>query len=112
MNELHELKEMLCKELKEYGSKGELSAGSLATIDTLAHAVKNLDKIIENYDDGYSGNYPYDYRRSYRRDSMGRYTRGYSRDGDFAHELRELMKDAPNEEVKAKLRKLVEQVDM
>ena len=110
MHELHELKELLCKELKEYGSKGELSAGSLATIDTLAHAVKNLDKIIDKYDeDGYSGYYPYD--RSYRRDSMGRYSRGYSRDGDFAHELRELMKDAPNEEVKAKLRKLIEHVE-
>lgn len=78
MNELHELKEMLCKELKEYGSK-ELSAGSLDTIDKLAHAVKNLDKVIESYDEEYSGDYmPRSYRRS--RDSMGRYSSRYYRD--------------------------------
>lgn len=114
MHELYELKRMLCDELKEYGKKGELSAGSLSTIDTLAHAVKNLDKIIEAYDSEYSGrSYRYDdgmYRgRSYarRRDSMGR----YSRDDGFAEELRELMKDAPDETVRQKLQKLIEHVE-
>lgn len=47
MHELYELKEMLCKELEEYGRKGDLSAGSLEIVDKLAHALKNLDKIIE-----------------------------------------------------------------
>lgn len=47
MHELYELKEMLCKELEEYGRKGDLTAGSLEVIDKLAHALKNLDKIIE-----------------------------------------------------------------
>ena len=47
MHELYKLKEMLCKELEEYGSKGDLSAGSLEIVDKLAHALKNLDKIIE-----------------------------------------------------------------
>ena len=51
MHELYELKEMLCKELEEYGRKGDLSAGSLEIVDKLAHAVKNLGKIIEMYEE-------------------------------------------------------------
>ena len=47
MHELYQLKEMLMKELEEYGSKGEMTAGSLEVVDKLAHAIKNLDKIIE-----------------------------------------------------------------
>lgn len=93
MHELYELKEMLCKELEEIGGKGELTAGSLETVDTLAHALKNIDKIIENKEnDGYSSRY-YDGGVSYargrgsnaRRDSMGRYSSrydGYSRNRD------------------------------
>lgn len=59
MRELYELKEMLCKELEEYGRKGEMSAGSLEIIDKLAHAIKNICKIIEAYEEEeeYSGNY-------------------------------------------------------
>lgn len=120
MNELYELKEMLCKELEEYGRKGDLSAGSLEIVDKLAHALKNVDKIIESKEEEsgeYSGamprsggSYRYDdgmmtggsYRRggSYargrgsnaRRDSMGRYSsRGYSRaEGDMAEIVEEL----------------------
>ena len=57
MDALYELKEKLCQELEEYGDK-ELSAGSLSTIDSLAHTIKNLDKIIESYEDeGYSEAY-------------------------------------------------------
>lgn len=67
MQKLYELKEMLCKELEEYGSK-ELNVGDLDVVDKLSHAIKNIDKIIENYEDG--GN-------SYRRD--GRMSRSYAR---------------------------------
>lgn len=126
MQELYDLKEMLCKELKDYGKKDELSAGSLATIDTLAHAIKNLDKVIDAYEEGgysergYSMNggyrYPMDgggYRNSYsrRRDSMGRYSRdGYSRHDGMADELRELMKDAP-ESVKHDLQRVLDKIE-
>ena len=55
MHELMELKEKLCKELEEYGKK-DLSAGTLDVVDKLSHAIKNLDKIIESYEDeDYSG---------------------------------------------------------
>lgn len=56
MHGIYELKEMLCKELEDYGTKGELTAGSLEIVDKLAHAIKNLDKIIEASEEegGYS----------------------------------------------------------
>lgn len=71
MDGLYELKEMLCKELEEYGKKGELTAGSLEIVDKLAHAVKNLGKIIEMVEEddemGYSergGSYRGSYARA------------------------------------------------
>lgn len=125
MHELYQLKEMLCKELKEYGEKGELTAGTLDVVDKLAHTVKNLDKIIEVYEDeGNSGYYPYAYDdgmnrggrsyngsyrgRSYarRRDSMGR----YSRDG-LADKMRELMEDAPDDRTRQEIKRLVEKLE-
>ena len=120
MHELKELRNMLCEELKEYGAKGDnLSAGSLATIDTLAHALKNLDKIIE-VDEGYSGYYPYwngSYddgrsRGSYARRRDGRYSgeRGYSRHG-LADKMRDLMDDAPDDRTRQEIQRMVEKLD-
>lgn len=50
MHELYELKEKLCKELKKF-SEEDVSSGSLEMIDKLAHSVKNIDKIIEKYEE-------------------------------------------------------------
>lgn len=129
MHELYELKEMLCKELEEIGGKGELTAGTLETVDTLAHALKNLDKIIEakEEEDGYSGRYydgSYDMGgRSYargrtnaRRDSMGRYSRNY-RDGysmatgDMADKLRKLAMDAPDEATRKEIERMASKME-
>lgn len=120
MNELEKLKQMLCKELEEYGSKGEMSTGTLEVVDKLAHAVKNLDKIIEAYDGEYSGRYYADgmggVNYSRRRDSMGRYSRdgrrsyGYSRHGDLADELRNLMEDAPDERTRMEMQRLIDKL--
>lgn len=123
MHELYELKEMLCKELEEMGGKGELTGGSLSTIDTLAHALKNVNKIIEDKEDedGYSGRY-YDgsYNRSYargrtnaRRDSMGRYSRdGYSRAaGDMADRVRSLAAEAPDETTRREMERMADKMD-
>lgn len=130
MKELYELKEKLCEELKEYGKK-EMSAGSLDVVDKLTHTIKNLDKIIETYEEeGYSGSYGrmpnYDYAmasdgRSYargrtaRRDSMGRYSRNYSRDGYSYHdgtveELKEIMQEAP-EEIKNDIQRVIRKME-
>lgn len=140
MHELMELKEKLCKELEEYGKK-DISAGTLDVVDKLSHAIKNLDKIIESYEDeGYSGDMmgnrmmggtSYARRgrggsyeggsyarggrgRNARRDSMGRYSseRGYSRDAaDLADQLRDLMEDAPDETIRKDMERLLRKVE-
>lgn len=121
MDELYNLKDMLCEELEKIASKGELTAGSLETVDTLAHALKNLDKIIEaKEDEGYSGRY-YDgsYRGSYargrtnaRRDSMGRYSRNYSRAaGDMADRMRSMAAEAPDETTRREMERMAEKMD-
>ena len=107
MHTYYDAKDMLKKELDEIVKKGELSAGSLDTIDKLFNSIKNSCKIImyEEYaDDGYSyadgdmdmANYSYarGRGRNARRDSMGRYssardgrTRGrYSRAGGYSYD--------------------------
>lgn len=112
MKELYELKERLIDELKDYGKK-DLSGSTLQAVDTLAHATKNLCKIIEDSEmDGNSGYYPYSYDRhgSYRRDSMGRYARdGYSRHG-LADKLRELMNDAPDDSTRMEIKRLIDKM--
>ena len=98
MHTYYELKDMLKKELDQIVKKGELSAGSLETIDKLLNSIKNACKITmyEEYaEDGYSyadsdmdmSNYSYARGGNGRgrgsnanRDSMGRYSSegGYS----------------------------------
>lgn len=127
---LTELKGKLMKELRHY-SEAEINASNLGIIDTLAHAAKNVCKLIDaeeekdggfsyregmsrrdggssnrmgkSYDDG-----SYDEGGSYRRkrDSMGR----YSRTGMIDH-LRELMESAPDERTREKLRQMIGDLD-
>lgn len=146
MHELMKLKEMLLKELEEYGSKGELTSGTLEVVDKLAHAVKNLCKIIEAYEEeeeyserGYSrysrdgGQQGGSYRNIYRgerysrnnggaasyargrgrnapRDSMGRYS-GSANPEDMVEQLEQLMQDAPSDQIRQGIQKLVQQVE-
>lgn len=132
MKALYDLKELLCKQLEDYGKRGEISAAVLERVDMLAHAVKNLDKVIEAYEaeeDGYSGadyqdgdvsrrNYDGD-NRAYRgdrsmarrRDSMGRYSRGYSRHNGMAERLRDLMEDAPDDRTRQEIQRLVSKME-
>ena len=133
MDKLFELKEMLCEELEEYGAKDKLDVGGLEIVDKLAHVVKNIDKIIEDSEEGYSGE---SYRRSYaqggnrgggnrgggrsnrsyarRRDARGRYSReeGYSMDGEeIVEEIRGLMNSAPDEYTRKELEKLTRKLE-
>ena len=102
MHDLKNLKDMLCKELSDYGRDGTLSLSSLDTIDTLAHAAKNVAKLIEYGDeDGAS------YRRG--RDRMGRYM---SRDGsEMARRLREMMNDTTDDGLRAEMRRLADKME-
>lgn len=107
MDTFHDIKDMLHEELREIVQKGELSAGSLDTIDKLLNSMKNACKLImyEEYtSDGYSyadadmDMQTYSNARgrgsNARRDARGRYSsaggngsgnysnrRGYSRRG-------------------------------
>lgn len=124
IKDLHELCETLSREIGEANEKirasgGKLSAGDLEYIDKLTHALKSVKSTIAMMEDeGHSGYYPggsyMDHGRSYRgnrRDSMGRYSRGYSRDGGMVEELRDLMEDAPDERTKAEFRRFISKIE-
>ena len=106
--EMKMLFDKLCDELCEAGNK-DLTQDSLKTIDTLAHAAKNVLKIMEGCEEMEGGSYAYydedprttamggsmrgsygngSYRMSGKRDSMGRYSRadggGMSSNGSYA----------------------------
>lgn len=127
--DLTKLSEKLYEELAKYGER-ELSLSSLDTIDKLAHAIKNIEKIEEvggsssrgSYRRSYDGEMSSRYRRSYDssdgdtssrrgRDSMGRYTRdGYSRHG-IVDRLEELSEQTNDDRVKSELRKMISQME-
>ena len=132
MKELSELKETLCDELKEYSRKGKMSAGDLEVVDKLTHTIKNLDKIIEAYEESdyseerrrggsYRGSYrnAYDDGRNYRiegsyargrqnarRDSMGRYS-----SADMLAELHELMEEAPDDRTRMEFERFIKKME-
>lgn len=57
MRKLYALKDMIIDDLKEYADKGKIDSVSLEAIDKLAHAGKNICKIIdycEGEEEGYS----------------------------------------------------------
>ena len=132
-DKLYELKEKLIKELGRYSEK-ELTSTSLEFVDKLAHAVKNVGKLIEmceegeeeyssrsyrSYDDGgvEPGRAMPNYRsyargrRSAPRDSMGRYSGdGYSMHG-AADKLRELMDEAPDEQTRREIERLAAKME-
>ena len=123
MHELYELREKLCKELKKYSSE-EVTTSSLEVIDKLSHSIKNIDKIIDKYDEEEGGSYGYNYEPHYRggrsgrgssygrgrgrnakRDSMGRYASdGYSH---MVDQLREMMMDSPTDEIRHEYEKII-----
>lgn len=137
MRVYEDLKDMLCKELEEISRKGELTAGTLDTVDKLTHAIKSIETIMamNEYEDGYSsdnmngmsstrrGGRSYERGTSYargrtgsvRRDSMGRYSRGgYSYDeakDDMMSELHELMNNAPDEETKKEFKRFMSKLE-
>lgn len=124
IKDLHELCETLSEAIREANEKirssgGKLTSGDTTYIDQLTHALKSVKAVIAMEDEGYSGYYPmpYDNRRSYaRRDSRGRYSgrysrEGYSRGGDMVTELRELMQDAPDERTKDEFRRFISKIE-
>ncbi len=114
INDLHELCETLSREVADVNDKvrtagGKLTSGDVDYIDKLTHALKSIKAVIAmDGDDGYSGSYPRSYRheRSYRRDGMGR----YSRAADLADQLHELMREAPNDQIRHEMQMLADKM--
>lgn len=134
MEDMKMLFDKLCDELCEYGQK-DLTQDTLKTIDTLAHAAKNVLKVMEGCDGGSYAYYDEDprttamggsmrgnsmrgsYRMSGKRDSMGRYSREgmshggeYSRGNNVTDGLRELMYAAPAE-MQGEIQRLIKKLD-
>ena len=123
--------DFLCDEIDELerkADKGKLSMAEIQYLDTLAHTKKNLLKSEEMSGEGYSERmYPmrgrsYDDGRSYgytdgrsyarKRDSMGRYSRGYSMaTEEMATQLREMMKDAPDDRTRGEFQRFIEKIE-
>lgn len=105
MHDLYNLKEMLVDELKEFGRKGDMTKPSLDAVNKIAHAAKNVCKVIEyceqdDYSNAMRG-------ASYR--NGGSYARGYSRSNDgIKEQLRTLMYNANDERVREELRRMIE----
>ena len=125
--DLHELCETISNEIADANEKiraagGKLTSGDVDYIDKLTHTMKSVKAVIAMMEDedGYSNRGSYrsypggSYRGgSYRnRDSMGRYSgRGYSRGDGFADELRELMEEAPNEQTRQQIQRLLSKME-
>lgn len=113
MHDLYKLKDMLVKELEEYGKSGNLTKTSLDMVDKMAHATKNLSKVIEmcESEESYSNA-----RNSYARD-MGysrdgrSYTTGYSGSNDnLRGQLYKLMEMATDERTRNELRQFIDRI--
>lgn len=137
MHELYELKEKLIDELAEYGTK-EMSAGTLDVVDKLAHAVKNLCKIIEEAEyseagESYEGGSyaqggggrggggggssramrggSYTMARGRGRSSRRNSMGSYASDDGLVEELRGLLEEAPDQRTKMELEKFIRKME-
>lgn len=136
MDTFHDIKDMLHEELREIVQKGELSAGSLDTIDKLLNSMKNACKLImyEEYtSDGYSyadadmDMQTYSNARgrgaNARRDARGRYSntgRSYPRRGYSYHDgekqekislLQDMMQEVSSEDERRAIQKIIRRME-
>lgn len=86
MHKLIELRDTLVTELEEYSGKDQLDMSSLDIIDKLAHAIKNIDKVInsdccDDYSSSQNGGYDYYDRGTYAK--RGRMSGLRQRDNDY-----------------------------
>lgn len=125
-DDLEEICEFLADDLTKTNEKlskagGEISAGDLEYINRLTHAIKSVKTSMAmidaeesgySYDDGMSMNRgSYARGRNSRRDSRGRYSRGNSRDSGMISELRDLMKDAPDEQTRMEMQRMISRME-
>lgn len=129
MRELENLKNKLCRELEEYSQRNRLDASNIQIIDTLAHTIKNLNKIIDHEsENGYSeaphmrGTYSYrgdnDYNYGSRRNMGDWRANDYSMGGRYAmgsnemmNTLTRLMNETPDARVRMEFQKFIDRME-
>ena len=127
MKDLEELKGFVGREIEKANNRirqnnGGITTGDLDIINKLTHSMKSLVTICAMLEDeeegGYSGR-GYAYRRGERRDGysgrggyMARERRdgGYSR-ADIREHLNDMMNDAPDENTRMEIRRVIERMD-
>ena len=109
MKELYDLKESLISELGSY-ARGRLDKNAICEIDMIAHATKNICKIIENCEEEESG-------YSNRGGNMSRYAmrnmsneRGYSRHPDLRGELDYIMSNTNDSVTRQNIQRLMDRM--
>lgn len=125
MHGLYEVKRLLLEELESHADDDKLTGESLQEIDMLAHATKNLCKVIECCDEEEYSERSYGRYSGRRRDSMGRYTRdsgysermsnGYERPAhsyggnrdNVVEQLEQMMATAADDRTRGKFRELI-----
>ncbi len=117
MDELQTLKEKLLKELKAYGLKETLTVESLSKIDTLAHAIKSICKIMDHdsaeWNNGYSNAAYPNYRMNPQRTMPNQQMYGgrYSKHDETVATLYSLMSSAPDEMTRMELQNTINRLE-
>lgn len=139
MENMHKLKELLCRELDEFARRDSIESYDLDTIHKLSDTIKNLDKIEMLEDGGYSqargggnrggmriyardsdGGNSYGYEDSFgdndgysmarrRRDERGRYSRDDGRD-NMVNQLESMMGRVSSDRDREELRRMIDQM--
>ena len=125
MEVLHDIENMLCRELADVAHASEMSAGDLdmmyKSVDIIKD-IKTIDAMEQNYSNDYSGrpNYAYDgdYDGSYgrgrnaRRDARGRYSSVYGREYSRATEedIRDMMEKSTDDRERDVLRRVLDKM--
>ena len=136
LKELHEMKDTIGNEIAEANQRIRQSGGDMNTadvdiIDKLTHSMKSLATtcaMLEAEEKGYSGYYGGVYSGRDDRDNMSRdyrdsgsrggYTRndsrynrnGYSRTGNMMEHLRAMLDDAPDEQTRMDVKRLMDKI--
>ena len=109
---LYDLRDLINRELDEIVKKGTLTSESLCNVDKAVDILKDISEIESGGEDYsmYPDEYRMDYRRdARRRDSRGRYMRGYE-DSTMEH-LEDMMHNAKTEQEREMIRKWMAQAE-
>lgn len=132
MHEIENLKQQLCRELDEYAAKGKLDMQSLQIIDTIAHTVKNLNKILEheeksngysegprvhgtysfaNNNSGYNSGYNYNRMPDWRSDSYSMADRYSMGNEAMINKLYDLMNQTRDEKTRHEFQNFIDRME-